>query len=245
MSEFPNVYTLERTAFTDEQRQVVASLMSKIDDHPVHRGGVTLYRVPLNQLERYRQIGPSMLDERISAIRLAALIAAASGYLAQGEPLDQLNPLRAEECGLLPTRWIDGLYLVGRSRYLPVQDGLILGRTEGDNVAVGLYGSEESLRRLALEYSSYAEVPHPFKGTVRYGNASLFSPNQRTENWAEAIEWVLLLEFRRNGLEEALSHARKSGLLPSDISSAVPQLSCPPLPDNGKMDGSHKISNPR
>jgi hypothetical protein len=245
MSEFPNVYTLERTAFTDEQRQVAASLMSKIDDHPVHTGGVTLYRVPLDKLERYRQIGPSMLDERISAMRLAALIAAASSYVAQGEPLDRLTPLRAEECGLLPMGWIDGLYLVGRARYLPIQNGLVLGRTEGDNAAVGLYGSEESLRRLALEYSSYAEVPHPLTGTIRYANALLFPPNQRTENWAETVQWMLLLEFRRNGLAEALSHARKNGFLPSGIDSAASAaLSCPHSPGNTSENNAGTGTNP-
>ena len=245
--DFPHVYTLERAAFGDGQKQVIASMMLSIDPNPTHVGGVTLYRVPLEKLAPYSRIDTATLDERVSEMRMAALIEAASVYMSRGEPLDQLTPLRAMQCGLLPPRWVDGLNLIGRARYSSVQNGLILGHTgkKAAAVAVGLFGSKESLQRLSQEYGRYAEFPQLISDAIRQGNTLLFSPNQRTENWAENTQWMLLLEFHQSGLEAASQHVHQAGVLAGDAwFSGSPQLSCPPLPENGRADGARQTPNP-
>jgi hypothetical protein len=230
--DFPYVYTLKRTVLSGDQKRVIASLMQNIDPNPLHEGGVTLYRVPLDKLARYSRIDTATLDEHISEMRLTALIEAASAYISQGEPIGRLTPLRAQECGLLPQRWVDGFNLVGRARYSPVQNGLILGHTDDESVAVGLFSSKESLRRLSQEYGRYAEFPRLIPGAIRQGNALLFPPNQRTENWAETVQWMELFEFRESGLEAAAQHAGQTGFLAGHARfSDSPRLSCPPLPE--------------
>jgi hypothetical protein len=139
---------------------------------------------------------------------MAALIGAASTYVLRGERIDRLTPLRAEECGLLPPRWVDGFNLIGRARYSSIQNGLILGRIDDQRVAVGLFGSKDSLQRLSQEYGHYAEFPQLITDAIRQGNALLFPPNQRTENWAETTQWMILFEFSQGGLEVAAGHAR-------------------------------------
>lgn len=244
INEFPHVYTLQRTAFSDDQKQVVASLMSNVDPNPLHVGGVTLYRVPLDRLARYGLIDTATLDERISEMRMAALVEAASSYMSRGEPIDRLTPLRAQECGLLPPHWVDGLNLVGRARYDPIQNELILGRIGNETAAVGLFGSHESLQRLSQEYGRYAELPQLIPDAIRLGNALLFPPNQRTENWADTTQWMILFEFGQSGLEAASRHAHQTGFLAGDTGlSASPRLSCPPPPANGAGDAAHKIAN--
>ena len=235
MKEFPLVYTLQRTALSDDQKQVIASLMLNIDPNPLHVGGVTLYRVPLDQLARYSRIDTATLDERISEMRMAALIEAARAYISAGEPLNWLTPLRAQECGLLPPRWVDGFNLAGRARYSPIQNGLILGRIDDQMVAVGLFGSHESLQQLSLEYNRYAEFPQLINGATRRGNALLFPPNQRTPNFGEARQWMILFEFSQSGLEAASKQVSQTGFLATDARLPdSPRLSCPPLPANSE-----------
>jgi hypothetical protein len=237
MNEFPHVYTLQRTSFSEDQKQVITSLMLNIDPNPLHVGGVTLYRVPLNTLVRYSRIDTTTLNARISEVRIEVLIEAASAYMSAGEPLDRLTPLRAQECGLLPPRWIGGFNLVGRARYSSIQNGLILGRTDGQNVAVGLFGSKESLRQLSQEYSRYAEFPQLIPGAIRQGNALLFPPDQRTPNFGEARQWMILFEFSQSGLAAASHHSHQTGFLAGGTGLPdSPRLSCPPLPANGVAD---------
>ena len=237
MNEFPHVYTLKRTALSDDQKQVVASLMLNVDPNPLHVGGVTLYRVPLDKLAPYNRIDTAILDERVSETRMAALIEAARAYMMAEEPISWLTPLRAQECGLLPPRWVDGFNLIGRARYSPIQNGLILGRTDHKTVAIGLFASHESVRKLSQEYGPYAEFPQHIPDAIRQGNALLFPPNQRTENWAETTQWMMLLEFRQSGLVNASRYARQTGFLTDDPAlSPSPQLSCPPLPKDSEVN---------
>ena len=243
--DFPYVYTLERARFDDSQKQVIKSLMENIDPDPVHVGGITLYRVPLDKLARYKRIDTATLDERVSEMRMAALIEAATVYMSKGEPLDRLTPLRAEECGLLAPRWVDGFNLTGRARFDPIQNGLVLGRIDDGRAAVGLFASAEAVRRLSKEYGRYAESPELFSDAIRDGNALLLPPNQRTENWADATQWMVLFDFSRAGLESAAQHAREAGVLHGDVAFSIPvRLSCPSLPKKDSVNGSHGMANP-
>jgi len=86
-----------------------------------------------------------------------------------------------------------------------------------------------SLQRLALEYGVYAEAPKPFEHATVYRNALLFPPDQRTENWGETAQWLLLLAFTRNGLEQAARHASLTrSLVTLSTRAKAPNVSCPP-----------------
>jgi len=133
--------------------------------------------------------------------------------------------------------------MTGRARYDPIQSGLILGHGDRKAAAVGLFGSYDSLQRLSQEYAGYAEFPELVPGAIRQGNALLFPPSQRSEDWAENKQWIILFEFSQSGLERAEQQARQTGVAGSGGSGAR-QLSRPVLPEKGGMGSGHKMANP-
>ncbi len=205
--QFP-VLTFDRDPFSSGDQRVIQSLVGNLDPAPLKVGGITLYRVPLDDLQKYAALSPDLLEKRVTVARMTTLIRAASEYVSKGQELDQLTPLRVEQAGLLPPMWIGGDYLFGPGRYLNVQDGLFLGYFSGGIIGVGLFGDHESLLELAKAFGPYAEIPvGSFELATRVGRAVLLGPEVRTENLAESMQWLLILEFHPAGLARAAAAA--------------------------------------
>jgi hypothetical protein len=202
------VYRLERNPFTATDKQVIQSLIGGLDSAPLKVGGITLYRVPLDDLQKYAALSPDLLERRVAVTRITMLIRAASEYASSGQSLNRLNPLRVEQLGLLPPLWVGGDYLFGRWRYLSDQDGLVLGYYPGGIIAVGLFGERSVLLELAAAFNGYAESPvGSFDSATHVGRAILLPPGVLTENLAESMQWLLILEFQPEGLARAAAAA--------------------------------------
>jgi len=205
--QFP-VLTFDRDPFSSGDQKVIQSLVGSLDPTPLRVGGITLYRVPLNDLQKYESLTPDLLQKRVAVAQFTSLIHAANEYVSSGESTDRLTPLRAEQLGFLPPLWIGGDYLFGPGRYLSVQDGLVLGYYPGGIIAVGLFGGHDILLDLAKAFGPYAESPvGSFELATHVGRAVLLGPEVRSENPAESMQWLLILEFRPDGLARAAAAA--------------------------------------
>jgi hypothetical protein len=134
-------------------------MLSPLDNSPIRTGGVVIYRSSSNDMAAYRTISSLEMERRCDVARFRMLLLAAQGYIAQNKNLADLSPMRAQGMGLLPAHWVS-------DPDVRTNNGLYLGRWNGDQVAVGIVGSYEGLRPIITQYRSYAALlffPFPKK----------------------------------------------------------------------------------
>jgi hypothetical protein len=203
------VSSLERVSFSRQEKRTIQALFAGLGVAPIHVGGVSLYRVPLESLRAYATVRQQTLQRRIATIRFTTLIMAANRYLAYGYDPKLLTPLEAQRLGLLPPGWVGGLYELPRYREHIVQDELLLGGDSSGMVAVGVMAPRDVLEPLAQHYSRFAQgFSGAPAGGIRVGNAWLIPPDSYYPS--DGARWTLLLEFHPSGLAEAAQAAQRA-----------------------------------
>ncbi|HXR26200.1 MAG TPA: hypothetical protein VN742_12610, partial [Candidatus Binataceae bacterium] len=141
----------------DANRELWAPALASVDPTPVNAGGVWIYRASPALLVQYRDNSALAWERRDAAARFAAELAAARAYLSAGRDPAALSPLRAQQLGLLPPRWV-------KDRDVRTDNGLYLGSWAGGGVAVGIVGSYEAVQPLIAKYRPRAAkifFPYP------------------------------------------------------------------------------------
>jgi hypothetical protein len=161
---------------------------------PIHIGGVTLYRVPLDQLGGYRLVDPSKVDAKIARDRVGKLIIATSRFVEHGQYPSEFNPFVVQQMGLLPPLWVSGVNM--RNPKAMVQNGLILAPLGKTEVLMGIRGSRPILNQVANIYRPYAQ------------KIELSPPRSMGANQFESIQWILLIAFDQKQLTRAADFAR-------------------------------------
>jgi hypothetical protein len=184
----------EAIQFDSDERTTLNALFATLRVAPVRTGGVIYYRVPLEQMDAYKNADPGPLEARIASIQLNVLIHAAAQYVADGHPLADLNPVEVQRLGLLPPRWISGVSIYDPRA--PIQNGLVLTSMANGRVVVGVIGTHGVLSDLLDSYRTYAKQVE-------------LSPLLETADWAESTRWVLLLEYDSNRLASAVPRVRQ------------------------------------
>jgi hypothetical protein len=182
----------EATALDADERTTLRSFFNALGVAPMRSGGVTFYKVPLDQLDAYKNLDPAALEMRIADIQLGALIHAAAQYISDGHPLPDLNPVTAQQLGLLPPRWISGVGIFDLRA--PIHNGLVLTSTGNGDVLVGVIATRAIVNALAEAYRPFAKKVET-------------SPLIGIAGWAESSRWILLLEYDRSGLASAVARA--------------------------------------
>ena len=170
----------QATAFTADESGALHSLFAALEVAPLHLGGVSFYRVPLERLEAYRHIDPLQIQARIASIQLDLLIHAAAQFVAGHQPLATLNPVSAQRLGLLPPYWATGIGKVNPSA--AVQNGLVLTSINNRDVLVGVMATRKILEALAKDYRPYAKKVE-------------VEPLTNVAGGPESSRWILLIEY--------------------------------------------------
>jgi hypothetical protein len=134
----------------------VLAMLHYVSGAATHVGGVIVFPIALDQIEKYRDLKPLDLERNYDRDRFDHLLVAADRYLSSGGNLGMLTPLRVTKLGLLPAGWAvdDDIY---------TRDGLILGPWRNDAVQVGVVGSYDAIKQLIGDYRTDAsEIYFPF-----------------------------------------------------------------------------------
>lgn len=204
---------MSATALTPDETAFIRSLFATLGVEPIQVGGVSFYKVPLDQLRSYKNVDEHRLEQRIIAIQLDTLIEAAENYLLQGYPLTDLNPIEIQRLGLVPARWIAGVSVY--NLHGPIQNGLVVTALEDGNILIGVVGTRDDLQGLADQYRTYAKMTE-------------VSPLIQSTAWAESSRWILLLQCDREQLARAAEFARqnlsafRNGPAPSAVTPDAP-----------------------
>jgi hypothetical protein len=204
---------LKGVSFSSRDEQAAPTLIAGLHVIPIHVGGVWFYRVPLEKLRAYAAIRPEKLQKRMAAIRFATLVTAANQYVARGYDPRLLTPLKAQQLGLLPPRWVEGAYEPVGFGHPPIQDELSLSADPKGNVTVGV-GSRAALQALARDYGPFAMPPRQARADAfRSGNAWLFPPGLRSSNLSDVTKWLVVMQFQPSGARRRLRRAlsRRTG----------------------------------
>ncbi len=180
--------------FTSDEREVIKDFFAPLDSEPLHVAGVTIYRVPLDRLDKYAKYTPAELQNAAARRRLQTLVNAANAYLAQGRSADKLNLFEASRLGLIPKLWLAGPLYSGYPPDLGKKNGLILQGAKDGAITVGLWGSWPALEALRHEYAPYCRTSRLRKSWL-------------TVNVAEWHLFVLSFDFDREGLARAAAFA--------------------------------------
>jgi hypothetical protein len=185
----------KRTEFTTDERIVIRSLFASLGVAPIHIGGVSFYQVPLEKLDAYKNVDPRVLERRMVAVQLGALISAAQKYLADGHPSSDLSPVEAQRLKLLPPHWASGVNALDPRASLV--NGLVLSSVNNGDVLVGVMGARDTVEAVAPIYKPFAKKVE-------------VSPLMPVAIWAESTQWILLLEFdpTRLGSAAATPHEK-------------------------------------
>ncbi len=180
------------TELDSDERATIRSLFATLGVSPVQMGEVSFYRVPLERMTSYINVDPSALDAQVAAAQLDALIHAAQQYISGGHRLFDLNPVEAQRLGLLPPRWVSGVYIFNQRA--PIQNGLVLTSMANGDVLVGVIAAPEILNQIVGNYRPYAK---------QIAISSLL----QTAAWAESTRSLLLLEYAPTQLARAAAMA--------------------------------------
>jgi hypothetical protein len=156
----------ERSRVSARDRALWQRWFAALGVAPVEVGGVLLYRVPLADLQAYRDANTLALRNAEFAGRLATLINAGARYLAADGRPENLTPLRAAQCGLLPADWISRHYSSPHPEDSIVLDRLLLTRWDNGDIAVGYVGKWDTMQTALREFGAQAHL-------IRYFNADL------------------------------------------------------------------------
>ncbi len=169
-----------------------APLLTAIDSSPVRSGGVSVYRTQGAELAVYRGVSALEMERRCDSARMAALLSAANQYLAKGFELSQLTPMRVQQQGLLPPNWVT-------DPEVRTNNGLYLGPSDGDAIAVGVVGSYAAIEPIVARYrENAAQVFFPYPKVLKGVPAG------------DTFMRLLVMVFNRAGLPRAATQARDS-----------------------------------
>ncbi len=196
VSHIPGPWSAELTALGSNDGKVINSLLATLGVAAVHVGGLSLYKVPLDKFNAYRNVDTRALEARIIAIQLDTLINAAKKYLADGHPPSDLSPVEAQRLKLLPPYWASGVGALNPRASLV--NGLVLSSLDNGDVLVGVMGARETIEALDPIYKPFARKAES-------------SPLMSVAPGVESTRWILLLEYDRTQLARAAAVARERG----------------------------------
>jgi hypothetical protein len=165
-------------------------LLDSLATSPQNAGGVYIYRVPEEELARYRSLTASEMETRLDTARFDALVIAAQQYLSSGGEFLKVTPLELQSRGLLPPGWVT-------DRNVRTRNGLYLGPADDDGMSVGVTGSYEALKPTIERYRNFArEIYFPYP-------AKLSEPPR-----GNTFMRLLVMDFSRDGLAKAAEAAK-------------------------------------
>ena len=165
-----------------QERKIFSLQLASLGVTPLQVGGVSLYRVPLEELSAYKHSSLRDLETRIATAQLDTLIVAAAKYLSAGNRPSDLNPGAVQRLGLLPPYWVSGTGQADLSG--PVQNSLVLMTLRNGDTLLGVIASQEVLQALDVRYRPYAK-------------ALEISPLAPSMLSTGDTRWILLLEYDR------------------------------------------------
>lgn len=133
----------------DANRAFWAPMLASVDQAPRNVGGVWIYRASSAALAHYRENSPLEWERRDAESRFTAELAAAHAYLSAGHDPAGLSPLRAQQLGFLPPRWV-------KDRDVRTDNGLYLAPWPGGGVAIWVVASYEAVQPLIAKYRLHA-----------------------------------------------------------------------------------------
>jgi hypothetical protein len=189
VSSIPGPTFPELVNFDQEQKDSIRSLFGTLGVPPTQVGGVSLYRVPLEKLEAYKDVNLNELGTHIATAQMDTLTIAAQKYLSSGRPASELSPLVAQRLHLLPPHWVV-LDPSGRT-----QNSLVLKVTNDGNVLVGVVAAREVIQSL----------PGKYRREAKQVEIAPLAPIAVSES----VGWILLVEYDRPQLARAADLARQ------------------------------------
>jgi hypothetical protein len=177
-------------AFDADEKAAIESFFGWLDPAPLHIGGVTIYRIPLDRLGAYARYAPEDLQLDAARARMRTLVTAANSYLAQGGEIGELSLVEAAKRGLIPRLWITGPLAANFAERTVFRNGLRLQPLPNGLVEIAIFGTRDALQQVDQGY-------RPF-----YRSARLLPP-QPSINVAEWSQSLLEFRFDRAGLAAA------------------------------------------
>ncbi|MGD0076040.1 MAG: hypothetical protein ABSD31_17115, partial [Candidatus Binataceae bacterium] len=196
------------------------ALASRCCEKQQSAGGVTVYHLAPGASTTYGSASAIEMRQRADAILFDTLMLAANRWLADGNSLDRLNPLVAQQHGLLPASWVAGAVdeAVGVMRENQVTDsqgryylGAWLGPATDGYTSVGVYGSYAALEPIIARYRQsaahiYFPYPHDLPGSG--------APPRPSD-----MHGLMVVEFERSRLAAAADQIRRAASTASAPSS--------------------------
>jgi hypothetical protein len=157
LAAFMGTHGADVVLVDDANRAFWAPVLAPFDPAPMEAGGVWLYRLNPAFLARFRDSSALAWERCDAEARFTGEMIAARGYVLSGSDPALLSPLRAQQLGFLPPRWV-------KDRDVRTDNGLYLAPRPGGGVAVGVVGSYEALQPLIAKYRVHASkvfFPYP------------------------------------------------------------------------------------
>ncbi len=177
-------------AFNPDEKAAIAAFFGWIDPGPLHVGGVTIYRIPLDRLSSYAQLAPQDLQLETERTLVRTLVTAANSYLAQGGDIANLNLVSAADRDLIPRPWLTNPTADGYLQQLNSRNGLTLKQTDDGLIEIRITGTAGALKQIAAEYQAVAV-------------STRILPPETAMNVADWVLPVLQMRFDRAGLAKA------------------------------------------
>lgn len=147
---------------------------------PLQVGGVTLYRLVPEVLNRYRTATAAEMERQADVAIFDSAFAAVSRYQAEGRDPTLLTPLALENLGLLPPEWTPGARRPddsGTPQHL--YRGVWIGYIDRDLLGIGITGRYDGLKPIIDRYRTYASriyfpFPQVFSASAQHSKGDLF-----------------------------------------------------------------------
>lgn len=163
LSSFLAAHHVQAVVAADGAGPLPASLGIK----PIELGGVSVYRLPSRMVEAASDPGVEQLEQAAVQQWMGDLLEAGRRFLAAGQDLACLNPVRLHELGLLPdSKWQRTLDQVLAGTSHGFTTGLWTGPGPNGTVSAGLFASASAAAALGARYSDQAAgilYPYPLR----------------------------------------------------------------------------------
>jgi hypothetical protein len=191
LSAFMAAHGVQKILVADHEFDFWEPMLAPLDRAPIRIGGVVIYSTTPAELKTFRAISAVEMERRSNLARFSTLLLAARDYLAQGGDLTELTPMRVQQMGFLPARWVT-------DPDVRTNNGLYLGPGGADEVAVGIVGSYQGIQPVIDKYRTAAtQIFFPFP-------KKLIEPPH-----GDTFMRLLVIVFDHRGLLQA-AHAAES-----------------------------------
>ena len=168
---------------------------------PIKLGGVSVYQLPRHMAAAVPDQSVEELEQAAAQEWIGDLLESARRFLAAGQDLASLNPVKLNELGLLPdSRWGHTLDLVLAGASHGAITGLWIGPGPNQTLSVGLFASRSTVAVLAASYEGQVtSILYPYP--LRYSTVALHD---------DRIEFLLMtvrVSFVMNHRSQALSRS--------------------------------------